>query len=97
MNPNTNSDRSPTRTTTQTMLARFGWTLWALVPVGVLAYHFGPGQSAYRASLAAELVAKADRAQQDAMAMQDLAYEAHLAAVRARAEAFGKDEGETRE
>jgi hypothetical protein len=94
MNPTTNSDRSPTRTTTQTMLTRFGWTLWALVPVGVLAYHFGPGQSAYRASLAAELVAKADRAQQDAMTMQDLAYEAHLAAVRARAEAFGKDDAE---
>lgn len=82
----TNASRS------RTMFARFGWTLWALVPVGIAAYHYGPGQSAYRASLAAEIVAKADRAQGEAMRLQDMAYEAHLAAVAARAEAFGKDD-----
>jgi hypothetical protein len=79
---------------TRTFLTRFGWTLWALVPVGVLAYHFGPGQAAYRAALAAELVEKAHDAQDRAMVLQDAAYESHLAAVRVRAEAFGKDDAE---
>ncbi|MFM7260719.1 MAG: hypothetical protein ACKO3W_08955 [bacterium] len=92
----TSNTTSPTATpsTARTLLSRFGWTLWALVPVGVVAYHFGPGQAAYRASLAAELVAKAHDAQDRAMVLQDAAYEAHLAAVRARAEAFGKDDPE---
>jgi hypothetical protein len=76
------------------LLSRGGWTLWALVPVGVLAYHFGPGQSAYRASFAKDLVTKAEAAQATAMTLQDLAYESHLDAVRVRAEAFGKDDAE---
>jgi len=57
-----------------------------------LAYHYGPGQAAYRASLATELVAKAETAQTAAMTLQDEAYAAHLEAVRVRAEAFGKDD-----
>lgn len=78
----------------RTLLSRGGWTLWALVPVGVLAYHFGPGQSAYRASFAKDLVTKAEAAQATAMTLQDLAYESHLDAVRVRSEAFGKDDAE---
>jgi len=95
-NTTTSNTTSSTATpsTARTLLSRFGWTLWALIPVGVVAYHFGPGQAAYRASLAAELVAKAHDAQDRAMVLQDAAYEAHLAAVRARAEAFGKDDPE---
>ena len=90
----TNRTSTTRPSTTRTLLTRFGWTLWALVPVGALAYHFGPGQSAYRASLAAELVAKAHDAQDRAMALQEAAYEAHLAAVLVRAEAFGKDDAD---
>jgi hypothetical protein len=83
---------SATPSIARTLLTRFGWTLWALVPVGIVAYHFGPGQSAYRASLAKDLIAQADAAQELAMRDQELAYDAHLSAVRARAEAFGKDD-----
>ena len=79
-------------TASRTLIARFGWTLWALVPVVALAFHFGPGQAAYRASLAKDLVAKADEAQERAMDEQANAYEAHLLAVRARAEAFGRND-----
>ncbi len=73
-------------------ISRIGWTLWALVPVGVLAYHFGPGQQAYRADLAATLVVRAQTAQDDAMALQEHAYAAHLEAIAARAAAFGNED-----
>ncbi len=89
-NPSATPSTSPS--IARTLLARFGWTLWALVPVGIVAYHFGPGQSAYRASLAKDLIAQADAAQELAMREQEIAYEAHLLAVRVRAEAFGKDD-----
>ena len=52
-------------------LSRLAWMLWALVPVGLLAFHFGPGQAAFREDRAAKLVAKADDAQKDALALQD--------------------------
>jgi hypothetical protein len=73
-------------------LSRLAWMLWALVPVGLLAFHFGPGQAAFREDRAAKLVAKADDAQQDALALQAAAYEKHLAAINARIAAFGKDD-----
>lgn len=73
-------------------LSRFAWTLWALVPVGLLAFHFGPGQAAFREARAAALVEKADGLQQEALRLQGIAYDAHLAAIEARLAAFGKDE-----
>ena len=73
-------------------MSRLAWTLWALIPVGLLAFHFGPGQAAYREDKAAKLVAKADAAQQEALALQSAAYEKHLAAIAARIAAFGKDD-----
>jgi hypothetical protein len=90
----TNPPTAPSTTPSiaRTLLTRFGWTVWALIPVGIVAYHFGPGQAAYRASLAKDLIAQADAAQELAMREQEIAYEAHLVAVRARAEAFGKDD-----
>ena len=41
---------------------RLLWTAWALVPVGLLAFHYGPGQRASRVEQAASWVAKADAA-----------------------------------
>jgi hypothetical protein len=72
-------------------LSRIAWTLWALIPVGLLAFHFGPGQAAYREDKAAKLVAKADSTQQEALALQSAAYEKHLAAIAARIAAFGNE------
>jgi hypothetical protein len=66
---------------------RLLWTLWALVPVGLLAFHYGPGQRASRAEQAGALVAKADRARSEAEALQSAAHALHVTAVAARARA----------
>jgi hypothetical protein len=81
----------------RTNLTRFAWTVWALVPVGLLAFHFGPGQAAFREDTAARLVARADGLQQEALALQQAAYAAHLAAIEARVAAFGKDDESLRQ
>lgn len=73
-------------------MSHIAWTLWALVPIGLLAFHFGPGQAAYREDKAAKLVARAEGLQAEAVALQAKAYEAHLAAIDARVAAFGKDD-----
>jgi len=73
-------------------MSHLAWTLWALVPVGLIAFHFGPGQAAYREDRAAKLVARAGELQSGAVALQAKAYEAHLAAIDARIAAFGKDD-----
>ncbi|MFM7134802.1 MAG: hypothetical protein ACKO0W_10845 [Planctomycetota bacterium] len=72
--------------------SRIAWTLWALVPIGLAAFHFGPGQTAWREDRAARLVETADIAQHEALRLQGLAYEAHLAAIEARLAAFGRDD-----
>ncbi len=77
-------------------LTRLSWTVWALVPVALLAYHFGPGQRAYREDQAAALVARADEFQQESLALQEIAYAAHLVAIDARVAAFGKDDATLR-
>lgn len=66
---------------------RLLWTAWALVPVGLLAFHYGPGQRASRAEQAGALVAKADRARSEAEALQSAAHALHVTAVAARARA----------
>ena len=72
--------------------SRIAWSLWALVPVGLLAFHFGPGQAAYREDRAAKLVAKADAEQKVALSLQSEAYAKHLAAIAARIAAFGNED-----
>jgi len=68
------------------------WTLWAIAPVVAAAYHFGPGQRHYQADRAAGVLARAEREQVDAMALQEAAYQSHLRALAARAAAFGSDD-----
>ena len=85
------------KTPLRTNLSRLGWTVWALIPVGLLAFHFGPGQAAYREDKAAKLVARADGFQREALALQQVAYDAHLAAIDARIAAFGKDDAALRQ
>lgn len=70
-------------------VSRLAWTLWALVPVGLVAFHFGPGQEAWREDQAARIVARAETLQSTALAMQESAYAAHLKAIDARVAAFG--------
>jgi hypothetical protein len=77
--------------------SRIAWTLWALVPVGMLAFHFGPGQAIHREEQASRLVARASSLEEIALASQERAYAAHLAAVAARMAAFGTDDAALRE
>lgn len=81
---------------TRLLLSRLGWTLWALVPVALLAYHFGPGQAADREDRALRAVEEARRLEVDAQRLQEVAYERHLAAIAARAAAFGRSEPDLR-
>ncbi|MFM1822265.1 MAG: hypothetical protein RI967_531 [Planctomycetota bacterium] len=68
------------------------WMLWALVPVGLAAFHFGPGQRLFLEDRAAREVAAAERLQDAALALQAEAYDAHVAAIAARVAAFGRDD-----
>ncbi len=68
--------------------SRVIWAAWALVPVAVVAYHFGPGQTAYVQDRAARLQAIAVSAEHEAMTAQDAAYAKHLEAIDARRAAF---------
>ncbi len=70
------------------VLARLGWTLWALVPVAVIVFHFGPGQDLVSRELAARRLNAAIELEQAAIEAQGLAYQAHLAAIQARRSAF---------
>ncbi len=63
---------------------RIGWAIWALVPVAVVAYHYGPGQVAYRRDCAASLERQAAAAESAATEAQQAAYAQHLAAIEAR-------------
>ena len=72
------------------------WSLWALVPVALVAFHFGPGQAMYREDRAAVLVTRANDLQQEALRLQGIAYQAHLAAIDARMAAFAKDDAALR-
>jgi hypothetical protein len=64
--------------------ASAGWAVWAVLPVGVIAYHYGPGQAAYVQDRAAALHAEARSLERTALELQDAAYTAHLAAIEAR-------------
>lgn len=69
-------------------LSRAGWTLWALVPVAVIAFHFGPGQELSAREVAASRFRAASDLEQLALASQSAAYELHLEAIEARRVAF---------
>ena len=66
------------------MLSKTLWTLWALLPILGLTYHFGPGQDAYTRDRATRLLSQAAAAQRAAEASQEAAYARHLETIRAR-------------
>lgn len=67
---------------------RIAWTVWALLPVFGLTYHFGPGQRWYSEDRASSLLDAAGLKLAVAEKSQDVAYEHHLAAFEARRAAF---------
>ena len=66
------------------LLVRLGWTLWALVPVAVIAFHFGPGQELAAREAAARRFNAAAALERVAIDAQANAYQAHLEAIEAR-------------
>lgn len=73
-------------------LTRVAWSVWALLPVVALTYHYGPGQRLFSEDRAARVLETAQRAQADAALAQDAAYEKHLAAILAREAARENDD-----
>ncbi|HMN97053.1 MAG TPA: hypothetical protein PKC43_02775 [Phycisphaerales bacterium] len=68
--------------------SRIGWALWALIPVAAISFHYGPGQASVVVDRAARLQDDAVAAEREAMALQESAYEAHLAGIEARRRAL---------
>jgi hypothetical protein len=66
------------------IIKNIAWSVWALLPVAALAYHFGPGQLAYTEERAGDLLAQARRLDAAAESAQEAAYQSHLTALKAR-------------
>lgn len=70
------------------LASRLAWAAWALVPVGLLSYHYGPGQRDLAEDRAARVHTEAREAERTALDAQERAYAQHLVAVEARRAAF---------
>ena len=68
-------------------MSKVAWAGWSVLPVIVLAYHFGPGQAVYQRGQAARILSRADDLESKAQAAQDFAHQQHLAWVQARKKA----------
>lgn len=64
------------------------WLLWLILPVFVLAYHYGPGQMRLARDQAASLVQKAQSQSALATQAQEAAYQSQLKVLTARRAAF---------
>lgn len=71
------------------------WTIWALLPIFGLSFHYGPGQELDRRRQAAILIEASVAAQARAEAAQAEAYEKHLAALQARLAHFSANTPDT--
>ena len=65
-----------------------GWTMWALIPVIVLAYHYGPGQHFDRRDAAVRRHLEAIDLEARASEMQAEAYQSHLDVIASRMATF---------
>ncbi|MFZ4573753.1 MAG: hypothetical protein ACOYN0_05105 [Phycisphaerales bacterium] len=69
-------------------LNRLAWGLWAVLPVGVVFFHFGPGQALFLAERASRVQRVAMDSEAAAKAVQSAAYELHLKGIDARRQAL---------
>lgn len=69
-------------------MSRIGWTIWALVPVALIAFHFGPGQGLAARDDAVRFHARAIDFENLAAIAQDKAYDAHLEVLELRKSEF---------
>ena len=75
-----------------TLSRRLAWMVWALVPVVLLAYHFGPGQVLMARDVALTRYQEAIILEQTAIDLQREAYARHLDTIEARRQAFLSNE-----
>lgn len=68
-----------------------GWSLWAILPVLGLAFHFGPGQNMLNRDLAASQLRAGRELETDAEELQLKAYEAQFATLAARERLIEED------
>ena len=72
----------------RSLMNRAGWTVWALVPVAMLAFHFGPGRSLAAREIAAARFREASALERNAIEAQERAYDAHLIVIDQRRATF---------
>ena len=72
----------------KSLMSRAGWTVWALVPVAMLAFHFGPGRSMAAREIAATRFREASVLERAAIEAQERAYDAHLMVIEQRRATF---------
>ena len=82
------------------LIQRLGWSAWALVPVALLAFHFGPGRTLAAREVAATRFREATELERIAIDLQSEAYQAHLHTIDMSRRAFldgfeGEDEAST--
>ncbi len=73
------------------MMNRISWAVWAIAPVFLLAYHFGPGQQAAELDQAHRMHQAALELERGALDVQADAHRTHLEALEARRRAFLSD------
>jgi hypothetical protein len=78
------------------MLRIWGWSLWAIIPVLAMVFHFGPGQLLMKRDTAVDRMAIAERAESVAEELQSAAHKAQLATLQARDKNEGDDTDVTR-
>lgn len=66
---------------TDTLLRRACWTLWGLLPVGFLAFHYGPGQRFMTEDKAGRMLAAAHAQAESAQSAQEEAFSRHVELV----------------
>ena len=73
---------------------RLGWSAWALIPVALIAFHFGPGRTLAAREVAAARFREATALERTAIDLQAEAYRAHLETIETRRRSFldGDDE-----
>ena len=70
------------------LMQRLGWSAWALVPVALLAFHFGPGRTLAAREVAATRFREATELEQIAIGLQSEAYQAHVDSIDMRRRSF---------
>ncbi len=66
------------------MIAKMGWSVWAVTPALILAFHFGPGQKLLRRDVAVDRMTEARNQESEAIQLQAVAYQTQFKTLEAR-------------